>query len=170
MFDLATLSSGMPGLTQAAGTFLSEAASICLEDQSHSSGVVLSIHGSQIAEGPLTWPLVSDQHRRTYNDLDEATEYGACAVAIVIIKQLMGQVVVERSKKGKGFDYWLGAADDDDLFQDRTRLEVSGIRHGSDGAVAARLKVKEAQIKQSTGAALIVIVEFSRPKARIVTK
>ena len=170
MFDLATLSGGMPGLTQAAGTFLSEAASICLEDQSHLSGVALLVDGAQTAMGPLTWLPTSVQHKRTYNDLDEATEYGACAVAMVIIKRLMGKVVVERSKKGKGFDYWLGSSDDDNLFQDRTRLEVSGIRRGSESIINTRLRVKEAQIKRGTGAALIAIVEFSRPRTRLVAK
>jgi hypothetical protein len=52
--------------------------------------------------------------------------------------------VVERSRRGTGFDYWLGKKGDNNQlpFQNAVRLEVSGIRKGDDGKIKARAKQK----------------------------
>lgn len=57
-------------------------------------------------------------------------------------KELTSLVVVERSKKGPGFDYWLGQSDDDDLFANKARLEVSGILAGNDSDIKGRTMQK----------------------------
>ena len=72
---------------------------------------------------------------------------------------------MRRSRKGTGFDYWLGLKGDR-LFQHSARLEVSGIRQGSDEAVQKRVNQKVAQTKRSDNlklAAFIVVVEFGIP-------
>ncbi len=73
-FDFELLRDGMPGLTPANGTVLAEAASVCLEGQSHVSGVIVSVDGAQNDALKLTWDEVTDQRRRTYADMQEATE------------------------------------------------------------------------------------------------
>jgi hypothetical protein len=81
--------------------------------------------------------------------------------------------VVERSRKGTGFDYWLGPkGENSDLFQRTARMEVSGIGSGGAGTVSAREKEKMKQTSVSDGAlpAYIVIVEFGTPRARVVVK
>ncbi|ETW93058.1 MAG: hypothetical protein ETSY2_52085 [Candidatus Entotheonella gemina] len=105
-------------------------------------------------------------------DEQEATEYGACGIAILIILALTDYTVIRRSRKGTGIDYWLGYQDTDYPFQDAARLEVSGIRRGNDRVVAARVSQKIRQTKPSDEAlpAYIVVVEFSRPYARMVKK
>jgi hypothetical protein len=75
--------------------------------------------------------------------------------------------IIERSRKGTGFDYWLGEKDSV-LFQKIARLEVSGILQGDDTAMMNRYNAKVIQTEQSDDTALpayISIIEFSRPKA-----
>jgi hypothetical protein len=117
----------------------------------------------------LEWPSVDDQQRRCYNDLQEATERGAYGVAILVVREVTGKVVVERSKKGPGFDYWLGDGDDDLLFSGKARLEVSGILSGTASQIAARVKQKKDQIKPSAHLApgYIAVVEFGNPTAHV---
>jgi hypothetical protein len=55
----------MPGLTPANGSVLAEAASVCLEDQFHHTGVNLVVEGSQSDTLILTRDAVTDQQRRT---------------------------------------------------------------------------------------------------------
>jgi hypothetical protein len=106
--------------------------------------------------------------RRCWADDDEATEYGACGVAIVFMKALTGFSVVQRSWKTTGFDYWLGH-DNSPLFQGKARLEVSGIRRGDDSQISSRARIKLGQVARSASRipAYVVIVEFSRPTARV---
>ena len=172
VLEIATLAEGMPGLTPACGTHLGECAAVCLEEKEHSAGVTLQVSGSKHSEFCLNWDTVTEQQRRCYNDLQEATERGAYALSILLMRELTGLVVVERSKKGPGFDYWLGEADDDDLFAGKVRLEVSGLLEGTASEVRSRIKQKKSQVKPSdtTAPAYVGIVEFSRPQAHVELK
>ncbi|MEH2318575.1 hypothetical protein [Nostoc sp.] len=88
--------------------------------------------------------------------------------------QLRSSTVIERSRKGTGFDYWLGSEEEagELPFQNKVRLEVSGIRKADDSRVRARVKQKIEQTNPSDGTfpAYIIIVEFSRPLSFIVEK
>ena len=89
----------------------------------------------------------------------------------MLVRTLTDFTVIERSFKGPGFDYWLGH--DDGLFQGKARLEVSGIRNGTEAQVNQRVKEKLNQITPSdhTGLpAYIVVVEFKQPQSRVVKK
>src|SRR5207245_1850420 len=57
------------------------AAAVCLEDQLHRGRARLVVIGEYEASFGIVWPVVTDQMRRCYNDLDEGTENGACGVA-----------------------------------------------------------------------------------------
>jgi hypothetical protein len=165
---LSALSEGMPGLTRACGTVLAEAAAVCLEDRKHQAGVGLHLTGMGTGQFPIEWNTVDDQCRASHNDLQEATERGACGVAILVVCDLTGKVVVERSKKGPGFDYWLGDDDSEDdnlLFAGKGRLEISGILEGSRSTVQSRVREKKEQIKPSSslGPGYVAVVEFSAP-------
>lgn len=90
------------------------------------------------------------------------------------IRQLTEFTVIERSRKDTGFDYWLGSEDTagDLPFQNKVRLEVSGIRKADDSRIRARVKQKIEQTNPSNGKfpAYIIVVEFSRPLSFIVEK
>ena len=168
--NLASLGEGMPGLTPACGTTLAESAAVCLEHRAHSVGVKLRLSGMKNDAFRLEWAAVDAQQRHSHNDLQEATERGACGLAILVVREITGKVVVERSRKGPGFDYWLAESDDDDLpFSGGARLEVSGILSGTATQIATRVKQKKSQIKPSDHIApgFIVIVEFGNPIAHL---
>jgi hypothetical protein len=92
----------------------------------------------------------------------------------MLITNLTDFTVIERSRRGTGFDYWLGIQDESSElpFQNKVRLEVSGIRSGDDSRIRARAKQKIEQTNPSDGAlpAYIVVVEFSKPLSLIVQK
>jgi hypothetical protein len=172
--NLAALAEGMPGLTPASARTLAEAAAVCLESQKHQPLVQLGHAGLTPKELRLVWPTVDDQQRRTYADMQEATELGACGVAILVVKEATAKVVVERSKKGTGFDYWLGDTSDDNglPFAGASRLEVSGILTGTKSQIQSRIKQKKGQLAPSDHLApgFVAVVEFGTPIACVENK
>lgn len=158
----------MPGVTTACGKMLVEAAAVCLQDREHQTGIQLFVVGVKPDAFYLEWSAVDEQQKRCYNDMQEATEWGACCIAILLVRELSGKVVVERSKKGPGFDHWIGE-DDDLLFRGKARLEVSGILLGTTSQIDTRVKQKKAQIKSTNHLApgYIAIVEFGKPMAHV---
>jgi hypothetical protein len=171
---LASLVYDLPALTPALGGTLAEAAAVCLADRGH----------GDVCEMQLRWradarlfaihrPLVTDPMRRAYRDMQDATELGACGVAILAVRAITGYAVVERSVKGTGFDYWLGTIDApstaSEPLERKARLEVSGILHGAVRSVEARVREKIRQTRRWAGSypAYIVVVEFSKPMVRI---
>lgn len=171
--SLAALAAGMPGLTPASGQTLAEAAAVCLENRKHQTGVRLPRAGMMREDLHVEWQTVDEQNRRCYADMQEATERGACGVAILVVKEATGLVVVERSKKGTGFDYWLGDKDHDGLpFEGASRLEVSGILTGTQTQIDARIKQKKEQMKPTDHVApgFVAVVEFGTPIACVESK
>ncbi|QDU42270.1 hypothetical protein Mal52_07260 [Symmachiella dynata] len=169
--DLHLLGGKIPGLTDSLGQMHAEAAAVCLEHNEHAQGVSLLVKGdSQIF--PLSWPKVTHQMLRAYADLQDATEMGACGIAILLIMEMTDLTVVERSWKGTGFDYWLGRSDEHDglPFQNRARLEVSGLLDGSDSRLTSRVRQKLEQTKISDSTrlpAFVIVVDFGPPKAQL---
>ena len=145
------------------GNALAQAGAICLESQHHTPGVLLSVRGGGItANGyQLDWTPgdAGDSAMWQYN---RATEMGAEAVAILLIKSATPYRVHDASALGTGFDFWLGDGSDT-LFQRKARLEISGIRNGSDADIARRSAAKLRQTRQSDDTqipAYVVVVEF----------
>ena len=172
MLNLSDLAKGLPAITSSFGQYLAEAGAVCLESQGHQQGRILDVQGEQPQQYPIYWPHVTDQLSRCLNDPDEATEYGAVGIAVLITKKLVGYSVVDRSRKGTGFDYWLG--DEAGVpFQNKARLEVSGIRNGDEKALKSRVnkKLRQTDPSDSTGLpAYIVVVEFGRPVVEVRKK
>ena len=178
--DLGWLESGeMPGLSKRAGGNLLEACLVCLESNGHNSGITLTVVERDAPKGyRLVWiGLVGEQATNSYGDPQEATEWGACGIACALIEKVSSLVITKRSRKGTGFDYWLGNAIQDDsriplLFQDVARLEVSGILNDERMSVIdRRVKDKTRQIergKHSSLPAYVIVVEFGIPLAKVV--
>jgi hypothetical protein len=166
------LTSKFPHVPPECGSALVQSAVLCLEGQGHGSGVRLSIQGSFAATFQLNWSMdVTDAMRHYWNDPDEIAEQGAHAVALLLVRSLAGLTVLERSRKGTGFDWWL--APEDNLFQATARLEVSGIMRGGTRRVNERLKARIAQTERSDPSGLtayVVVVEFSAPQARVTRR
>lgn len=171
MLDLNELDNGMPAITPDYGKILAEAGGVCLESQGHIQGHQISVQGDYSNAYSLKWPPVTDQAKRCWNDSQVTTEHGAVGIAVLLAKKEVGFSVIERSRKGTGFDYWLGE-EEDVLFQNKARLEISGIRSGDAKTVTARVKQKIKQTDPSDGVlpAYIIVVEFSKPVAEIKSK
>lgn len=165
---------GELGLSPNGAGYFADAASYCLYLNNHPNPVNLVLSGDLSFSATLKWSSVCDDHARTHADLQEAAEYGACAIGIVIALQLTGLSGVERSVKGTGIDFWL--VDDSDergIFQHSARLEASGIFRGTDATIKARVSQKLAQTKPTDGFGLpayVAVVEFSSPEARFIAK
>jgi len=172
---LMKLAEGLPAIIPEFGDVLAQAGAVCFADQNHPKGVELKVDGTFQATYKVFWQDVTDQMRRTFNDPDLATEWGACGVALLLVLDLTEYTVIDTSRKGTGFDYWLGKKGNGDelLFQNKARLEVSGIRKGSYSQVKARVKQKLEQVKPSDSPflpAYIVVVEFNMPLSHVVKK
>jgi hypothetical protein len=173
-FSFDALKHGKLGVSEIYGSFLAEAASYCLYFKTHPNPVVLSLTGDVLSNGTLGWDEITETHRKTYADIQEATEYGACGIAIIIAVQLTGLPRVERSVKGTGVDYWLNAdLDEDGIFQRAARLEVSGILDGDETKIVTRLNQKKLQTERTDKTSLpayVAIVEFGSHEARLVKR
>lgn len=97
-------------------------------------------------------------------------ERGACAVAAALIEYKFDLVIVTRSRRQSGFDYWLRTSQDGQLFQNTTRLEVSGILRGDRKDVRRRADEKIHRLMRYPNrlAALVIVVEFGRPQSHLV--
>lgn len=160
----------MPAVTPSFGTSLAEAGAVCLDNVGHPNCAELHVKGLHKTKFKLLWPEVTAQMKNCYNDLQASTEHGAYGIALLLMKQLTDFTVIQRSRKGPGFDYWLGK-DGSSLFQDKARLEVSGILKGP-SKVPSRVKQKLAQVTPSDGIfpAYVVVIEFSTPLSQVVIK
>lgn len=170
---LAELSKGLFGITPAYGQVLAEASAVCFEDQNHRNGVELQVQGTFIARYQILWQQITNQILRCYDDEEATTELGAYGIAFLLVLDLTDYTVVQRSRRGTGFDYWLGTTEDNEElpFQNKERLEVSGIRCGDNNRVRARVNQKLKQVETSNYSvlpALIIVVEFSAPLSQVV--
>jgi hypothetical protein len=172
--DLHLLDAGTPGISPAFGQYLRQAAAVCLEERSHQPGVEMPVEGALVRRYIVSWSGVTAQERRCLGDPEVATEHGAYGIATLVIVSLTKLTVIERSRKGTGFDFWLGPkTSKGGLFQKRTRLEVSGIREGDNGELQSRVRQKLEQTKQSDSLrlpAFVVVVEFSGPVSHVAKR
>ena len=139
----------------------------CLDD----FPVELVVTGEYRRRAEVSWDGPTAQVRRSYADLQEATEFGAAGVAIATLNRLGGFVVMERSRKGTGFDYWISRHGDlcGPLVQNCTPLEVSGILTGDDAELKRRVRIKREQVAiAKTNDRRVAVVEFGMPRTRIV--
>lgn len=117
----------------------------------------------------VLFPDVTEQMRRCWNDREYTTEQAAYGVAILLAQHLTDLTVVERSRRGTGFDYWLGSCLklDNRPFEKAIRLEISGIRRGSQQQARTRAKLKVVQVEPTNklAPAFIIVIEFSQPLA-----
>ncbi len=176
VIDLTDIQKGLPGLTSTSGQHLYEGCIVCLTRQKHSYlGTTLKLidSNSQTKEYMLKWEdIFTEQLERTWKDQFYATEHGALCIAILLALELTEYTIIEKSARQNGFDYWLGLKNDD-LFQKKARLEVSGIFTGNSKDINTRYKVKLDQTDKSDNLqipAYIGIVEFSKPQTKFGKK
>lgn len=172
--QLADIRMGTPGITPVEGVNLYENSVVALHNSGHPSPVTLRMEGLRTEPFSLSWDdTFDDQMRRTYADEQSVTERAAVAVSVMLALRTTAYTVIERSRRGTGFDYMLGD-NDDPLFMPKARLEVSGIMRETDGnTLSTRFQQKAAQTDRSDATRLpayVSVVEFSTPKAKFDIK
>jgi hypothetical protein len=177
--NLEDLKRGLPGVTRERCQDFLHALLICLRDQRHQTGVILTVIDAD--DTRLTFRLrwndeVTEQMLLTWTDMQEATEEAAYALSFLLILNLTDYTIIGRSAKTTGIDWWLGEKSGEDLlpFDKKARLEVSGIlRENSESRIRSRVTQKMNQVQQSDDTELpayITVIEFSQPVAYVVTK
>src|SRR6185503_6534967 len=94
---LESLQQGMPAITAAFGEMLAEAAAVCFENQKHETGVTMNVESDPVCHFRVFWPPVTEQMLACYNDMGDTVEHAAYGVAILLLKDLVGKVAIERS-------------------------------------------------------------------------
>lgn len=167
---LIDIQQGLPGVSPIEGANLYENCIVQLHRSGHSSPVVLNVDGLQLCKYAMVWEdSYNDVLERTYADEQSNVERSAVCISIFLALKQTPYTIIERSRRGTGFDYMLGFSDDP-FFQPKARLEISGIaKETSTNRVDFRFQAKEAQTKRSESMGLpayVSIVEFSTPKAK----
>ncbi|MCF8124486.1 MAG: hypothetical protein K9K34_18950 [Desulfarculaceae bacterium] len=169
---LESLSNGIPALTEKKSAFLQEACIWCFTKCEHPNGVEMACNVADYTNHHIIkWAdeLELDKLQGAYN-ADDATEFGAEALALLLIRENTDFTAIRRAAKGTGIDYWLGYKES--LFsRNDARLEISGIlvEKGSN-TIKNRLKVKIKQTEASSHIfpVFVSIIEFGSPKSETV--
>lgn len=89
----------IPGISKSAGAYLCEASKTCFDNQSHKSGVKISLESISNTEYEVVWKgKITNQIKRTWSDTQEMTEYGASGIAVLLILKFTKYTIIERSR------------------------------------------------------------------------
>ena len=162
-----------PLLDNSARMFFGASASVCLRHGKPRGPIRLRFSdGDGSAHLRVSVHPISTAMKKTFADLPEATEFGACGVALLTGATQLGLRFGGRSYKSTGFDFFVAPpgttlADPDDIFGGQWGLEVSGILDGDATTIRDRFKIKRRQVAEAVKIhpVLIAVVEFSEPCA-----
>ncbi len=164
------------GLSKHKAGFQFECCVWCMAENQHESGSTLKvIEDNRTEYYRVVWSResVDLDDVKSCIDQDEAAEYGAEAIALILgILRTDYTIIKKARKRGGGFDYWVGN-DPDGLFQEFARLEISGIFEEKSGnTINSRVKVKLDQLSKSDGKipGFVIVVEFHKFIGKIVWK
>jgi hypothetical protein len=155
------------------GGLCASAASVCIEKHGYPIEVELRVDGDYDYEFIIEREEVNDATRRFNADMERSSEFGAYGISALVVPEITDLKVIEVSRKGTGFDFWLGSIEDTGpLFQRKARLEVSGILNGNESTIKRRTTIKLQQITPTDNLmpGYVSIVEFSDLRVRVVQK
>lgn len=171
---LDSLSDNIPAIPQETAVYYKYACMVCLDNQNHKPGVVLEVaHGRNKDSFEIHWQdEVTPQLLRAYADLTKTTEVAACALALLLVRELTDFTAIEQATRGTTVDYYLIRKTQDAtfIFNHAARLEASGIlQEDHSNTVDSRIKSKLDRLKPDPRLpTLIVVVEFSNPWSKMV--
>lgn len=93
----------------------------------------------------LEWDAITEKRRNSYNNKKDATEDGAYAVSIAILRQFCDHLTVKRAEQLSGSDFIVIPVGDED-FERARRLEVSGTEDDDSLELPRRLEAKLEQL------------------------
>lgn len=179
---LDSLGTGIPATSPGKALLLMETCVWCLLKQNHANGVKLKVVENDVENGEkgiffeVYWPkyLNIEAIFRSYNQ-EDATQFGAEAIAILLVREYTKFTVIERAVTSTGIDYWLGIknTNKNHIFHRAARLEISGIlAENPSNTVTSRIniKLKQTQPTAHTFPVYIIVTEFSKPWVKMVLK
>ena len=179
--NIDSLRNGIPVITEGLFGIHKESCIVCFGSNGHPSGVKLELlfdnkkdHCEVSYTGEITQRLI-----KSYADNKKTTDYGACAIALLLIREYTDFVAEQVANPiGNGIDYYLinknknENYDDELLYNHSAMLEVSGIRlETKNNSVKKRLKEKLNRLEKYNHdfsiPTYIIVIEFGRPYTRI---
>lgn len=165
--NLDKLKNGVPGVTEAFGAFLVEAAMFCLEENGHQGKAILKITGEFEEHFKLVWSdKLTEEVKSSWVDKNEATEYAATAMAMLIIPVVTEFNYFRRTRGGT--DYIMSKAKNE---KDKSYLEISGIwKQSKTNSLKMRVAIKKKQVEKTIidAEAFVVVTEFGEPETKIL--
>ncbi|MGF1524480.1 MAG: hypothetical protein ACFBSF_19330 [Leptolyngbyaceae cyanobacterium] len=138
-----------------------EAARVCL-DRHHRSPKEFTLEDDRVETiARLEWEATDNRTKRAW-DGDDATEVGACALAIAAVELSKSMFAIRRAEKPTGADYYISLTNEDlEDLENCFRLEVSGTKSDKT-EVKKRLSIKIRQTIRGNSnlPAIVVIVGF----------
>lgn len=172
--NLESLATGVPVIPEEAVGFYKQNCMVALDHNGHGSGVVLTVHQEEaVVRFKVCWVgETTEQLRRSYGDPRRLADNAACAIALLLVREMTPFTAVEQSAVGTTIDYYLTRQDrsDDLIFNNVARLEVSGIlTENEDNTIDKRVAEKRRRLRPEADLLdFIVIVEFGRPWSKLV--
>jgi len=174
-FILERLHEYHPSISPVICNFYSEACVIALIRNGHQSGVELEVEGRVSESIKLSWSMHANPLEPGWQQKRVFTEFGACAIAFLLVHAFTEFTVLRQSSYNSGVDYFLGyrkgtpSYNEKNYLKEAARLEVSGIfEETKSNSLVRRLKEKENQVKSNNKANLpvyISVTEFNTPKS-----
>ena len=168
--ELDNLKDGIGGLTEAFGTFLVEAAMYCLEQNNHNGQAVLQVEGYFDEKFELIWSgRLTEEVKGSWYDRKEATEYGATAIAILLVNELTDYNKFKRTRGGTDYIISKGKSTNTKL-SDISYLEISGLwKETKNNTLTMRVNLKRKQVERTIidASAFVIVTEFGNPKTKI---
>lgn len=153
------------GLTDSVCHSFAEAASVCLSRHHSPPKDLRVLNGGRPTSREVNWNPPDDRTKRTWNNLDDTTEYGAYGICIAVVEVELSLNVVGRADTRTGADWYLGSKheEDNDDLEATYRLEVSGIDRGNQRDLTRRLNQKIVQIHRGASSlpAIASVTVFS---------
>lgn len=171
---LESLSERIPAIPEEAVGFYKQNCMVCFYQNGHKSGVSLTVsYNSYNLVFEICWMGdITEQLLRAYREPTRSTDFAACAIALILVRELTEFTAIQQSCIGTTIDYYLipQRQESDLIFNHAARLEVSGIlTENEDNTVEDRIKQKIRRLKPEGDLPdLIAVVEFSKPWSRMV--
>jgi len=165
-----------PNLTQEICAFYAQACIVAFTKSGHTNGTPLQVIENTSKNYRVRWSTQDAVNEAGWRSINVVTEFGAIAIAMLLVHAETDFMVIRQSNIGTGVDYYLASKPTEttdgavkNFLADVARLEVSGIfKEEGTNIVQNRLALKRKQVSKSNASGLptmICIVEFSVPKA-----
>lgn len=173
--SLELLLEGSRGVNREMLAYHSQAAALCLQKQGHNSPKEGKVGGDWSGPMSISWKRKEQKSLENVWENEHATELGATVIALSLVAHKNYKVSKRAQRRDSnrrtGFDYWLeNNSNNPSGFEDRVRLEVSGILRGTGGQINQRVREKAKRIQRLDNPdyrAIILIVEFSNPRVQV---